>query len=170
MCNPINFWFPGPSCFCFVLFFQLVQCWQRRERRLLEKNCLYSVWHVEDYTVCSAKRVFSLPRLMLVSTRSIDLSFVGWSMVSLALTKGKLKLPENFGEATKLLLGPALGGGRVLKCSRFVFIICCFSRCRKSALSRRWLITSQQSWDADWFAGAVLWSRAKGRAKYVRPM
>ena len=47
----------------------------------------------------------------------------------------------------------------------FYFII--FSRCRKSALLRRWLVTSRQSWEADWFARAVFRSRALGRAKYV---
>ena len=30
------------------------------------------------------------------------------------------------------------------------------SRCPKSALLRRWLVTSRQSWDADWFACADL--------------
>ena len=49
-------------------------------------------------------------------------------------------------------------GGRVLNPARFC--ICIFSRCRKSALLRRWLVASRQSWEADWFARAVFWSRA----------
>ena len=48
-----------------------------------------------------------------------------------------------------LLLGPGL---------RLVVVFCCccccffvfFSRCRKSALLRRWLVASRQSWDVDW--------------------
>ena len=32
------------------------------------------------------------------------------------------------------------GGGRVLKCSRFVFVFIIFSRCRKWAILRRWLV------------------------------
>ena len=35
-----------------------------------------------------------------------------------------------------------------------------FLRCRKSALLRRWLVASRQSWDVDWFVRAVFRSRA----------
>ena len=41
-----------------------------------------------------------------------------------------------------------MAGGRVLKWARLLLGF--FSRCRKSALLRRWLVASRQSWDADW--------------------
>ena len=72
-----------------------------RDKGLLEKNCLDSDLTCSLCAVLSIC-VFFLPHLILVFTRSIDLSFVGWSMLSLALTEVKLKLREKLGEATKL--------------------------------------------------------------------
>ena len=71
--------FPSPSCCCFFNLSNDVLLTDSGEKGLLGKNCLDSDWHAENYTVCSAKSIFSLPRLILVSTRSMDQSFVGWS-------------------------------------------------------------------------------------------
>ena len=55
------------------------------------------------------------------------------------------KIARNHGIETIYSAQP-LGGGRVLKWAPFVFIFIIFSRCHKSALLRRWLVTSRKSW------------------------
>ena len=66
--------------------------------------------------------------------------------------------------------GPSLKSGTVLLLLLLLLLLFSFSfsfsRCRKSALLRRWLVGSRQSWDADWLARAVFRSRALTRRSF----
>ena len=78
------------------------------------------------------------------------------------------KLARNHGIETIYSAQP-LGGGRVLKWAPFVFIFIIFSRCHKSALLRRWLVASRQSWTLIGRESAPLrrWLVRAQYAKYV---